>query len=1402
MNSAVFAFLQASLQSEAQSPPSPTSPGASKEVRPGSASPPALARLAPTAVDSLDLSPEDAFPSLLAGVARSSYAAAPSPAGLFRTAPPPLPPRSRSSSTNDEDDEPGEGPLRPPPALPPRPFHSAMTLPTAPAGPRPDLPPRPATSAGTAPTTPPKLFLASLGPRNGSPVAKDAPAVGPAVRPEESSTEDEDDDGADRDPAAATVTRELATASPTPVQDAAVPDAAPPAALSTDPLARLTAAFDLGAAPPTKFHGEFSCWLMRNVLLRGYLYVLDTHLCFYARVPHASSPRRHAGFLAKRGKLGTDSTYWFVLHGSSLSCYANATDTYYPVDAVDLRDVASVELSRSNPTGLKLRIRDANGGEPNRVWRLSTDSPQAQREWFRLLQEASFLVQNTDDVRLVLPCAAFSRVAVSSSDHAARITVAYSALGGHPALPAPADEDDEEEYVFAYFGANEETVFPLLASLVPARPARHASLSDGLVPSAASPTGIKRIGASLGLGRWAAGAASPPVFVKDLYAHHRPTSAPSSPVHGSAPLATAAAAPVPALTITTEVPTTAATATSAPATPIDSPSTQQPLLGGAMNLIRRLSHRRSHSDVRVPLGGALGGSPDASCDPALLNRVDSGASLVTAPSIDAADAAAAGSTTPGPGAARRAHRRNSSLDLGRGRLASLSGAASPTSGSRPALDLVAPSASVTAAIVDSALAAVKGVAAVPGVVSDLLIRSRQPSETSVAALPPTAPSAADTQAALDAEFLATFKTADTVAVRVPGYLVRTLAHYGRLYVGKGHLAFKPSVTLLPGRRGGNCVVPRTEIVGVVPTGERGMNVAAKNGELVFQFASAEVRDHVVRALTVAVQQEGGEGEVEADPASLVQCSSILQGIKPVETAAVAQVAPPAVAVEAQPHLSVEDIDLLPQIVHEQYKVPRPPPPPMRITVMTIGTRGDVQPFIALCQGLQRAGHTVRLATHLEYQPWIESHGIAFREIKGEPAEIMQLCVDYPMFSLGFARQVYGKFRGWIGELLDTAWTACQDSDLIIEAAGALGAGYHIAEKLQIPVMRAFMMPWTRTSAFAHPFAPVQESPVVASGLGYNSTTFTLAEQAIWAATRPIINRWRRRTLGLPSVWTADLRSVPFIYGISPAVMPPPPEWPDWVHVCGYWFLPSPLNAWTPPDPLAQFLAVDPARTVYIGFGSIVVPDPDEMSRVIVASVRRAGVRAIVCRGWSDRLSSGKKSAAASTACASILELDSVPHEWLFPRVRGVVHHGGSGTTAAGLRFGVPCIIKPFFGDQFFWAARVEELGAGIAVRRLVEDKFAPALTALVSDTRIQQRAKAVGERINAEDGVETAIKAIYRDLDYARAVTRQRVAATAAGINVVHQQQAQVGSSAAVSPLPTPGAASASSNPLRRILST
>ncbi|QRW25287.1 glycosyltransferase family 1 protein [Rhizoctonia solani] len=358
-------------------------------------------------------------------------------------------------------------------------------------------------------------------------------------------------------------------------------------------------------------------------------------------------------------------------------------------------------------------------------------------------------------------------------------------------------------------------------------------------------------------------------------------------------------------------------------------------------------------------------------------------------------------------------------------------------------------------------------------------------------------------------------------------------------------------------------------------------------------------------------------------------------------------------------------------------------PSKHFVCLTIGSRGDVQPYIALARGLMAEGHRVTIVTHEEYKEWCEGWGLS---------------VENRMFSPQFFKEGLTNFRDWLDDLLLDSWKQCQDADVLIQSPSAM-AGAHIAEALSKfrPLPEYYStMPWTRTNDYPHAF---MTPPMEISG-SFNYST---------------INRWRRKHLGLPSTDMAHLAQtkIPFIYNFSPAVVPKPLDWKDPITISGYWFLDDADLNWEPTQELTDFMnkaRKDNKPLVYIGFGSIVVPNPKAMTRSIVKAVLKSDVRAILSKGWSARMS--KEIGPEVELPPEVFSVDKIPHDWLFPKIDAALHHGGAGTTGASLRAGIPTLIKPWFGRA-------------------------------VSDRIMKEKAAAVGEKIRSENGVANAIRAIY-----------------------------------------------------------
>jgi len=415
---------------------------------------------------------------------------------------------------------------------------------------------------------------------------------------------------------------------------------------------------------------------------------------------------------------------------------------------------------------------------------------------------------------------------------------------------------------------------------------------------------------------------------------------------------------------------------------------------------------------------------------------------------------------------------------------------------------------------------------------------------------------------------------------------------------------------------------------------------------------------------------------------------------------------------------------------------------MRIAIITIGTRGDVQPYIALGQGLIKAGHTVRLATHKDFEDLVKSYGLEFWSIRGNAQllagnqEVRELSEKGNFVATLRRMQKSGEhaISGW----MEDGYIASQEMDLLISGTVGLIAASSIAEKNQIPLLHAHVFPTTPTRDFPSILIPPTFPNL---GRTFNLLSSQLVMHLGWMGARPMLNRARKNTFDLPPASlngiaaTSPLKGFPAIYGFSPSVIPKPADWRAEDHITGYWFL-DPPDGWTPPPDLLNFLRTGPPP-LYIGFGSIGNRNPEETTELVLQALEKTQQRAILLSGWGGL--------QKMDFPASIFMLDSITFTWLFSQVAAVIHHGGAGTTSAGLRAGVPSIVIPFLGDQYFWGRRVQDLGVGpapIPRSKLTVDRLAQAINEAVTNTTMRQRAAKLGAKIQAEDGIANAVKII------------------------------------------------------------
>ena len=437
-----------------------------------------------------------------------------------------------------------------------------------------------------------------------------------------------------------------------------------------------------------------------------------------------------------------------------------------------------------------------------------------------------------------------------------------------------------------------------------------------------------------------------------------------------------------------------------------------------------------------------------------------------------------------------------------------------------------------------------------------------------------------------------------------------------------------------------------------------------------------------------------------------------------------------------------------------------PVPPLAIAILIVGSRGDVQPFLPIARRLARDGHRVRLATHALFREFVESHGIEFFPLAGDPRELMEYMVMtggrlIPRHLDQLLEQVPRK-RAIMAEILASTWAACTEPDpgrpdalpFVADAviANPPSQGHiHVPEALHAPLHIMFTMPWSPTRAFPHPFTHVVSAghPGLRNRLSHE--TFDLLT---WLGLSDLVNEFRERTLGLERVHLREHGAslvheltVPHAYLWSPSVLAKPDDWGSHIDVTGFVFLDD-AGGFEPPAALREFLAAG-ERPVYVGFGSCPAPDPEALTATIFDGLERAGVRGLVARGWA-RLGAG-------SLPAHVHVVDDLPHDWLFPRCAAVCHHGGAGTVAAGLRSGLPTVVVPFFGDQYFWGRIIAESGAGpapVPIGALTAETLAEAI-AFALRPEVRARALALGEKVRAQTGQEEAVAAFYRRLPLA-----------------------------------------------------
>jgi len=415
---------------------------------------------------------------------------------------------------------------------------------------------------------------------------------------------------------------------------------------------------------------------------------------------------------------------------------------------------------------------------------------------------------------------------------------------------------------------------------------------------------------------------------------------------------------------------------------------------------------------------------------------------------------------------------------------------------------------------------------------------------------------------------------------------------------------------------------------------------------------------------------------------------------------------------------------------------------VKITLLTAGSRGDVQPYVALGKGLKTAGHQVKLATHEGFREMVQEYGMEYAQV-AQPSTVLSssdLWGRWQRSGDDFLRYIYYFFRvsrnarAVIEAMMNDFWLACQGADLVVSSTSGFG-GPQIAEYLGIHHCWALFQPMSRTRSFPHFMTPNGWN----LGGPLNYCTYLLAERVYWLLFKPVLNDWLGRYFERPPMrrphpdtFLGEKPSM-VLYGFSRHIVPCPPDWGDNIKVCGFWNL-EPPGGWIPTTELTAFLNNGPPP-VYFSLAGVKYTSWQKLVKIVIDALQLTNQRGLIYIGPWD--------AEEFTWPETVMPVRAIPHNWLLPQVAAMVHHGGAGTTASGLRAGVPAMGIPGFWDQPFWSRRIHELGAGpkpIFPRRLNTERLSEAIKTMSTDEGMKKKAKVIGEKMQNEHGVENAVR--------------------------------------------------------------
>ena len=410
--------------------------------------------------------------------------------------------------------------------------------------------------------------------------------------------------------------------------------------------------------------------------------------------------------------------------------------------------------------------------------------------------------------------------------------------------------------------------------------------------------------------------------------------------------------------------------------------------------------------------------------------------------------------------------------------------------------------------------------------------------------------------------------------------------------------------------------------------------------------------------------------------------------------------------------------------------------PLNITMLTIGSVGDVRPYILLGSELKKRGHNITLAAFSGFESMAADASLSFYPLSGDAESFIASIMNPDTNALTYLPRICKNLKSVVPDLLCDLEESCHNADAII--CNFFGSVYYsVAEKKGIPCIQTHFFPMDLNGTV--PISSVRNQHL---GKALNKATYKIGYYAIGTVESWLLSNWRKssnlsvRKAATHPDYHLGSHLIPVIYAISPNVFPRPPEWGPNIYMTGFWFDDSP-SVYQPPESLLRFLD-EGDIPVYIGFGSMNTGNMNKLISMLLRALHAANLRAVICSPWaSKKLKSGKR----------VYFTEYVSHDWLFPRVRAVIHHGGAGTTSAGLRWGCPTWVIPFAGDQPFWGSRIHSIGCGprpVSRENLTVRKLTAGLIDLISQKEYKKKATALSSLLAQENGTENAASLIER----------------------------------------------------------